>query len=135
MSLDIGFAVKTSLAYAGCCFGLHVLLYAIFNSRLKEFSKGNKMSFYNRGVSTVHAFVMFFLSLYYWLVLNPKMIIHDMDAYQTYCLLLMMGYLVYDTMFELSASRQAMTIAHHVLGAASHISTLTSYNGAAAFYR
>ena len=135
MPLDIPFAVKTALAYAGFCFALHVAFYGIFSSRLGDLSKGNKMSFYNRGVSTIHAIIMFLLSLYYWLVLNPKMVIHDTDPYQTMCLLFMMGYLVYDTVFELSASRQPMTLAHHVLGAASHSSTLLSCNGAAAFYR
>lgn len=135
MSLDTTFALQTAFGYAGCCCGVHVVFYAAFSSRLGEFSKGNKMSFYNRGVSTIHAIVMFVLSLYYWLFLNPKMVIHDMDTYQSTCLLLMMGYLIYDTVFELSASRQPMTIAHHVLGAASHTSSLISYNGAAGFYR
>ena len=76
------------------------------------------------------------MSTYYWLYLNPKMEIGQyVDDYQARCVLVMMGYLLYDTVYELTASKQIMTLGHHVLGGASHLSVLMSYNGGAGFYR
>ena len=135
-STDLVSCLKISLPYAAFCFSVHILSYAIFNGRLKSFAKKDMTAFYNRTVSTTHAIVMFSLSLYYWLFLNPTMQIGEyVDEYQAKCVLVMLGYLVYDTVFELSASKQVMTLGHHILGGASHISVLYSYNGACGFYR
>ena len=136
MPLTLQSALSISLPYAGFCFALHALFTGIFSNRITSFSKSNKASFYNRCVSTVHALIMFSLALYYWLFVNPTVVIVPMTDYESGCLLLMEGYLLYDTIFELSTGgRNIMTIGHHVMGFLSHSSSLISYNGAAGFYR
>ncbi|KAJ1432310.1 hypothetical protein B484DRAFT_395033 [Ochromonadaceae sp. CCMP2298] len=78
---------------------------------------------------------MFANAIYYWVFLNPSVVISQpMDEYQAGCLLWMMGYLLYDTVFEAVSGTQILTLGHHVLGIASHLSSLLSYNGAAGFY-
>uniref|UniRef100_A0A7S3LZR4 TLC domain-containing protein n=1 Tax=Spumella elongata TaxID=89044 RepID=A0A7S3LZR4_9STRA len=135
MPLTLQSALSISLPYAGFCFALHALFTGIFSNRITSFSKSNKASFYNRCVSTVHALIMFSLALYYWLFINPTVVIVPMTDYESGCLLLMEGYLLYDTIFELSTGgRNIMTIGHHVMGFLSHSSSLISYNGAAGFY-
>ena len=135
-SIDLQSSLYVALPYAALCLVQHIGAYIFFGSRLKTFSNKDKSAFYNRVVSTSHAIVMFTMSTYYWLYLNPKMEIGQyVDDYQARCVLVMMGYLLYDTVYELTASKQIMTLGHHVLGGASHLSVLMSYNGGAGFYR
>ena len=78
---------------------------------------------------------MFSQAFYYWVTINPTMAMYEkVDEYTVRALLCMMGYLVYDTVYELTAGRQVMTLGHHVLGFISHLTVLVSYNGAAGFY-
>jgi hypothetical protein len=79
---------------------------------------------------------MFSLTIRYWFFVNPQWEIGTyVDDYQAFALQVMLGYLLYDTAFELKAGKQVMTLGHHVLGAASHISVLYSNNGGVGFYR
>ena len=98
-------------------------------------SKKQKKAWYNRGVSTVHACVMFSMTAYYWLYINPTVQIssagHKIEAF---ALDIMMGYLYYDILYELMTSRQPDALSHHILGVISHLSSRLSNNKAAAFY-
>jgi hypothetical protein len=105
-----------------------------FRHRLGKLKPKDRTSFYNRGVSTVHALNMFANALYYW-AYHPFVISQPMDEYQARFLLWMVGYLIYDTAFEAMSGSQVLTMGHHVLGIASHLSSLLSRNGAAGFYR
>jgi hypothetical protein len=136
MAIGLVDALKVIVPYAGLCCLIHFASNAIFSSRLKTFKPRDKTAFYNRTVSTFHAIVMFATALYYWIVLNPKMeIATSLTEYEGRSVLIMLGYLLYDTVFEALSGRQIMTLGHHVLGGASHISVIVSDNGAAGFYR
>ena len=93
---------------------------------------------FNRGVSIIHASTVFILACWYWRVLNPSLIVNGhltISEFQAFTLDVMMGYLWYDIIIELSTTRQADTIGHHVLGLISHLSCRITNNEAGAFYR
>lgn len=142
------------LLYSAICY-LIQLCFRFFTPILipsfNELTNRNKVLWYNKGVSTVHAVIMFLLTVYYWLFINPLQDIHyrnnsndntigmlnntDYDSYEARSLVVMMGYLVYDMIFELTSGKQLDTLAHHFLGLLSHSSTVYSKNNAAAYYR
>lgn len=93
-------------------------------------------SLVNRFVSSVHAVTIFSVSAYYWLTINTELsIASEMGSYERLSILIMMGYLVYDTFFELAASGgQLDTIGHHLMGLLSHATAVYTGNSASAFY-
>lgn len=100
------------------------------NLRIEE-----QKAWFNRGVSTIHASVMFTITIYYWLFVNPNFQISDAgNIIETYALDIMMGYLYYDILYELLTSQQTDALSHHILGLVSHLSTRLSNNTAAAYY-
>mmetsp|Transcript_32112 Transcript_32112/g.54160 ORF Transcript_32112/g.54160 Transcript_32112/m.54160 type:complete len:250 (-) Transcript_32112:67-816(-) len=102
---------------------------------LSSLTPQDKRSFCNRTVSTLHATIMFGQAVYYWIYLNPAVeIVSDAIGYESRSVLIMCGYLIYDTIFEFLHGGQALTLAHHILGGASHASSLYSANSAALFY-
>lgn len=136
MPVDLTSCLKVIVPYGAICAMVHILSFSGVAGRLKDFKTKDKVALANRVVSTMHAIIMFSMTANYWFFVNPKM---DMgafvDDYQAFCLNVMLGYLLYDTLFELTAGKQVMTLGHHVMGAASHISVLYSNHGAIGFYR
>jgi hypothetical protein len=127
--------MRYCLPYFLFCCVLHFLLYAIFSSKLPKFSPANKASFYNRGVSTFHATLMFCLSVYYWVNLNPSGNIETrVGSYPIKCVWVMCGYLLYDTLFEIKSGPQFMTLAHHIFGGASHLTVLMANSRVGGYY-
>ena len=58
------------------------------------------------------------------------------SAYEARTVDIMMGYLWYDIIQEMSSGKVELdTIGHHIMGVTSHLSTRLSNNGAASFYR
>jgi hypothetical protein len=99
-------------------------------------SKENKRSLVNKSMSTIHAIIMFYIAINYWLYENPKMIF-DKNVGETTALSIdyMLGYLIYDLIYELTNSKPHLdTLVHHILGILSNSSTRISNNGGAAFY-
>lgn len=87
-------------------------------------------------MATIHAVVMFSRAAYYWASLNSKMNIEEVPSdYQLVTIQMMIGYLVFDTVFELSNERDPATLIHHVLGLISHACTIHFADGPGAFYR
>lgn len=98
-------------------------------------SRKQRKAWYNRGVSTVHASVMFSLAVYYWVLINPGVEISDAgNRIEARSLDIMMGYLYYDILYESLTTRQTDALSHHLLGLLSHLSSRLSKNNAAAFY-
>lgn len=136
MPVDLVSCLKVIVPYACICAAVHAFSFSAFSGRLKAFVKKDKVAFSNRMVSTLHAVVMFSMAVKYWLFINPDMQLGELvDEYQAFCVQVMLGYLLYDTIFELTAGKQIMTLGHHILGGASHISVLYSNHGATGFYR
>lgn len=130
-----------ALSFGWClsCISIHIL-WSIFSANMiprftKIESKKQRKAWYNRGVSTIHASVMFTITLYYWIYINPEVQISKAgNRIEARALDMMMGYLYYDIIYELFTTRQADALSHHILGLISHLSSRLSNNKAAAFY-
>ena len=115
-------SIQLCLAYTSFCIFLHCLFYIIENffsilNVKKYLAKNIQLSYFNRLVSSFHALIMFSNSLYYWININPTLEITQYNNhYQMKCLIYMIGYLVYDTLFELLFTKQIDTLGHHILG-------------------
>ena len=111
------------------------LLFPGFATLLKD-KRSVRRAWYNRGVSAVHAAVIFCMTSYYWIYVNPtvKISIHEVTRIETLAVDVMMGYLWYDLLFEMLYTRQLDSMGHHILGIISHLSTRLSGNSAASFY-
>lgn len=71
-----------------------------------------------------HSVVQFSLTAYYWIYLNPSRTISiDISTHECFCIDIMMGYIVYDTMNEMMTNQEKDTLLHHVMGFLSHLST------------
>jgi hypothetical protein len=103
----------------------------------EQLKKDIRHSWYNRAVSTAHASIMFICAIYYWVYINPTMKFSEVNTihiHQRNTIDIMMGYIIYDTLIEMSTTRQLDTMLHHILGMISHISTRLSDSDPAAFY-
>ena len=121
------------------CMGIHLSWYAVSSRIIPGFkeieSRKQQKVWYNRGVSTIHACVMFGITAYYWIYVNPSVEISAAgNRIEARALDIMMGYLYYDILYEMCTSRQTDSLSHHVLGIVSHLSSRLSNNKAAAFY-
>lgn len=130
-----------SAAYCSICFGYHMVVLAnIFPAIIpgyKGFSEGVKLQFCNRFTSATHAAFLFARTVFYWLYINPSMEISETgNVFEARCIDMMCGYLCYDIILELCLNEKVdkETMAHHVVGMISHLSTRLSTNGAASFY-
>ena len=83
---------------------------------------------------------MFTLTLYYWFAIVPYSRKIDfaskskLGSYEVFTLDIMVGFLWYDLVIELSQTRQLDTLAHHVIGLITHYSTLSTNNHASCYY-
>jgi hypothetical protein len=127
-----------SAQYCAFCFAIHFLFYLVSARVISGFTKlpiATQASWHNRGVSITHASIMFYLTVNYWLYINPSMEISSLiSVYQSRVIDIMMGYLWYDMYIELTTTKQADTLAHHILGLISHLTTRFMNSGPAMFY-
>lgn len=128
-------SAKVSLAYCLFCY----LLQFFFEFLVKRVpdsvaSKDIKYQTANRGVSSVHAVIMFTMTAYYWLKINPEFVYITGGAYENRCLDIMLGYLYYDIVQEIKQTCQIDTLGHHVMGFLSHYCTRFDDCDAAYFY-
>lgn len=127
------------LTYAVGCFLLQLVfsfLAPLVVPNFKSFNINNKRNTSNKLVATTHAIIVFSRAAYYWAELNPKMFIHVVPSeYQLHTIQIMMGYLMFDTCFEMLNDRDSATLVHHVLGFISHACTIAFDDGSSAFYR
>ena len=132
-SLSVSFGWCVSCICIHICWGL--LSDRIIPGFSQIESKKQQKAWYNRGVSTIHACVMFYITIFYWLNINPKVQISSAgNRIEARALDIMMGYLYYDILYEMLTSRQTDALSHHILGVISHLSSRLSNNRAAAFY-
>ncbi len=134
-------SAKVSAVYCTYLFALHYVVIVTSSALLgtnydKTLNKKNKKVWHNKAVSIIHAITMFALVMHYWIGVNPSMSMPEkVGVHEARCLDFMMGYLWYDSLWEIFSDGQVDTLGHHILGLISHLSTRLSDNGASGFYR
>lgn len=138
MFLTIQEILQVSSIYCAVCFFYHfVVLDNILPAIIPGYrssSKDDKFQYCNRLTSASHAAFLFSRTAVYWLYVNPTMEIGEtVSASEAWCIDIMCGYLWYDGIMELALVKATdkETLAHHVVGLISHLSTRLSNNGAA----
>ena len=125
--------------YAGICLVLQTIFVftaPYFIPNFQKMTKANQKTTPNKLISTVHATIMFSRTAYYWTVLNRSMEMPSVSIpYEEFTIHIMMGYLIFDTGYELFNDRDYTALAHHVLGFTSHFFTLYYNHGSGSFYR
>jgi hypothetical protein len=152
MSCDLVETLKQmavrSLAYAAFCFAVqHIspivspLVIPGFN-KLKE-DKAKASNWYNRNVSFVHASIMFVRAYHFWTtqqdwrltVSQAAINERGVSEYESLTIDIMIGYLVYDTIYEFRHNKGvALMLAHHLVGFFSHVLTRAFCSGPASYY-
>jgi len=80
----------------------------------------------NRGTSSLHASLVYIITVYYWSCkLSHNVCIVTGEGLESLAMGMMLGYLAYDTVYELLCSTRAdaLTVVHHILGGMSFLST------------
>lgn len=130
--------IQRTLAWCLGCVCLHYLSFVLSKivvPNFKSLPASSQRSWYNRSVSTIHAIVMLCGSLYYWVYINPERLIGaNLEEFSCLLMDVMMGYLWYDIFYEFSTSCSVDTLAHHILGLISHMSTRIFNSGATGYY-
>lgn len=125
--------------YSVLCGILHLLASVSSASIIPGFSalsKENQQAWHNKAVSTTHAMIMFYRAVHYWRFLNPNIeLLETVSSFQANTIDIMVGYLFYDTFYELAYGKSKLMMGHHLAGLLSHISTRALANGPATFYR
>jgi hypothetical protein len=98
-------SAKISAIYCSYLFVLHFILAQIstvvFKKCTTKLTKKSEKLWHNKSVATIHAITMFYLAISYWTTVNPEMKISDHAGFhEKRCLDLMMGYLWYDSIYE-----------------------------------
>lgn len=128
-------SLNVSFFYCLFCYSLQAFFgWAVNRISDDVASKEIKVQTASRAVSSIHAVIMFSLTAYYWLRINPDVVYIKGGAYENRCIDLMLGYLYYDIVQEIKETCQADTIAHHVMGFLSHAFTRFDDCDAAYFY-
>ena len=81
--------------------------------------------------------IMFSSACYYWFYLNPTfdILVKTDGKLENQTLHIMMGYIIYDTIYELSSpTKQIDILIHHIIGFLSHLSTIYTQNNSALYY-
>lgn len=126
------------LKYAAACsvlFALAGVLSPLLFSEFRSFTKQNKLAWCNRTVSIFHSIVMFTRACYYWVRVNPTFEVPIRIGYfEEATMDIMVGYLLYDTVYELALGDGGLIIGHHVAGLISHLLGRSTRSGPSAFY-
>jgi hypothetical protein len=102
----------------------------------RKLDKEHQKAWYNRTVSLVHAVTMFCRAVYYWMVVNKHHIMRTyVSNFEAITIDIMMGYLIYDTIYETSTTADPQVLAHHYIGFFSHLLTRLYDDGSASYYR
>lgn len=89
----------------------------------------------NRGAAAMHAVSMFSLTLYYWNYVNPTMeYSRTVHPYLGMMIDVMNGYMIYDTINEISTTGEADVILHHVMGLLTHVVARVINSGMSAYF-
>jgi hypothetical protein len=128
-----------SVTYLLVCFVIHFLSPAISIRYVPHFQAkivhAQRLSWYNRIVSSLHALVMSSLAIYYWLFINDRKIMYsDIGDYASSCADLMIGYLIYDIVYEIMFTKDYDTLLHHLLGLVVHLLTRYTNSGISMYY-
>lgn len=140
----------TAVIYSVICALMQRFIAVVSNKLIPGFLELNpkiKATWYNKGVSSIHAVTMISLTAYYWIYFfepsfnfmssSPSRPNLDTDGFEARVVYIMMGYIMYDTYYEVAESpnpTDTAIILHHVIGFLSHSSTLLSGSRAALFY-
>ena len=135
------------LIYTASLFLYHFVLSKIYNhlpifreTRIALKTDKKNFSIIWRTCSTTHAVIMFSLSTYYWIYVFPKYrtrdfaSIHKIETYEENAFQLMIGFLWYDMIVEISQTCQIDSVIHHILCLLSLYSTLITNNHATTYY-
>jgi hypothetical protein len=135
---------QSVILYTGVCGLFHAFwskysIYLISNFSFLPTEKQNL--WFNKAVSTCHAVLLYSLTVYYWLMLNNRfsMGYQHQDCFELLLIDLMIGYLIYDMLYEMydalnTANLKTDILLHHILGFTAHIVTRFTLNKAAIFY-
>ncbi len=129
--------LQVSTQYAVFCSLLFIVVMAITPSKVgeKSFTKETKLSWYSRAVSIVHAIIMFSRAGYYWYFINPSLEVTSIVTnFQATTMDIMVGYLIYDTCFEVYFGEGGLILSHHLAGLVSHLLGRYFQSGPTAFY-
>lgn len=130
--------LANTAAYYGWCNMIHIFcdVYAIqFFPSLKNTPKNIQHGVNNRGVAALHALTMFSMTVWYWWTMNPNMIMSShMSSYQGLCIDVMNGYMIYDTLNEVSNNMEMDVIIHHVMGLLTHFIARYLDSGMSAYF-
>jgi hypothetical protein len=137
-SADIVSCVANTAAYYGWCNMVHIFC-DVFATRvfpsLKSSPKNIQCGVSNRGVAALHAMTMFVMTAYYWRYLNPTMTMGThMSNFQGLCIDVMNGYMVYDTLNEMSTNMETDVMVHHVMGLITHFVARYLDSGMSAYF-
>ncbi len=127
--------------YALVCYFVQVLSKVVSKKIIPKFDTltvKQQEVWFNKTVSTFHAVVMFSRAFYYWTSINLEYQLYEqVSLYEAITIDIMMGYLIYDTIYELAMNPKLdiPTLFHHVIGFVSHYLTRSLDNGSASFYR
>lgn len=124
--------------YLFICVVLHFLCPVLSRLLVPGFPNlphSQRLQWYNRATSMIHAINMSALTAYYWLQINPNFEFPShISPYESRLNDIMVGYLIYDILYEAFYSRQEETVAHHMLGLIVHIVTRITNSGIATYY-
>lgn len=138
---------RVSISYAALCFILQRLASFLSPLIIPHFevlqNKKNVDNWNNRVVSLIHASIMSYRAIYFWLVLesgalsvSPEYINQrPISGFESRTIDLMVGYLIFDSAYEFSTNKGVpMMLAHHGMGFFSHLLVRATCCGPAAYY-
>ncbi len=139
MSTPLVQCLTFSSQYSVLCGIVHLIASVSSDSLIPGFtsmSKENQQAWHNKAVSTFHAILMFYRAAHYWIYLNPQLELSEVvSTYQATTIDIMIGYLFYDTFFELSYGKSKLMLGHHIAGFVAHFLTRSLSHGPTAYYR
>lgn len=128
----------TGVVYALACGLTHLFSPVLSRLAIPHFlhiPHAQRLAWYNRLVSLLHASLMSALVIYYWIAINPSLIINNtITPFQRYCHSMFLGYLAYDICYELVSGKSFDMLAHHLMGVLVHLITVYFNSGICSFY-
>lgn len=126
---------NTATQYAVFCSILFIIVMVVTPNFSPTAEKRLHLSWYSRAVSIVHAIAMFSRAAYYWLNINPMMeLTSSISNFQATTMDIMIGYLIYDTLFEAFYGEGGLILGHHLAGLVCHLIGRCYHSGPTAFY-
>lgn len=150
LHLPLG-SLKYSAMWCAFCVLVHIFVGWATPEIIDNFDKRiaqekDRRDWYNRAVSIMHASVMFCRALFYWILFNPAIILPTGTnqtallrgagaGFDVITLDIMMGYLWYDILIEVSKEKiSKTTLLHHIVGYVSLFCTRATGSKLGCFY-